>query len=255
MHAWLGEQMDTRRPDFEYDALVDRLMENFGPARRIWPVNRRLTAWLILQLAILGLVAGAAPRMDLPGQLRNPQYLLQLAAFVVTGAIAAWLALRTAIPSREAKRAELVIIGIAAVIAIFSVRSGPAGVTVPWGQFIRAGSRCLICTTLLAAPPWFVLFWAVRRGAPFAVKTAGGLIGAAAFCFAFTASRLGCAIDSPSHLLVWHVLPIVAGTVVSLRAGRRLAATQEQRPARAFLIAARSAIANQRTRGSNAPRQ
>jgi hypothetical protein len=30
--------------------------------------------------------------------------------------------------------------------------------------------------------------------------------------FAFTATRLGCPIDTPLHLLTWHVLPVAIGT-------------------------------------------
>jgi hypothetical protein len=30
--------------------------------------------------------------------------------------------------------------------------------------------------------------------------------------FAFAATRLGCPIDTPLHLLTWHVLPVAIGT-------------------------------------------
>lgn len=212
--------METQRMhDIEYDALVERLIENFQPARQIWPVNVRLFFWLTLDLAILVLVALVAPRVDLSVQLLNPQYLLQLAAFVLIGSAAAWLALRTAIPGREATRAELILIWLAAMILVVPVLFEPAGMDVTLGRFIQAGAKCLVCTVLVAALPWFALFWTVRRGAPLMLKTAGGLIGVAAFCFSFAATRLGCPIDNSLHVLVWHMLPVALGAVLSLLAG------------------------------------
>ena len=52
-----------------------------------------------------------------------------------------------------------------------------------------------------------------------AVKTSGGLIGAAALLFAFIVTRLGCPIDERLHILTWHVLPMVGGTVLSVLVG------------------------------------
>ena len=51
------------------------------------------------------------------------------------------------------------------------------------------------------------------------LNTEGALIGAAAFSFAFAASRLGCPIDNRLHILVWHVLPVFVATLLSIRAG------------------------------------
>jgi hypothetical protein len=50
--------------------------------------------------------------------------------------------------------------------------------------------RCVCCTYLLAALPWVVLYWVVRRGVPLAVGTSGGLIGSVALSFAFIVTRL-----------------------------------------------------------------
>jgi hypothetical protein len=212
--------METERAhEVEYDRLIDHLIEDFRPIARLWPVNSRLALFLVLELAILLLVAFAAPRPDLPAKFGNLRYLFELGLFIFIGSVCAGLALRTAIPGREATRDELTAIAIAAGAVVMLVFCEPLHTDLSLGEFLRAGARCAFCTSLLAALPWFTLFWAVRRGAPLLANLAGGLTGAAAFSFAFVATRLGCPIDDSLHILAWHVLPVAAGTTLSIVAG------------------------------------
>ena len=217
-------------PQVDFDALADRAIGKFEPAGKIWPPGIRLALWLGLELAIFVLVALVDRRPDLAAQLGNPRYLFQLGTFIVAGTVAAGLALRTAIPGREATRGELILLSFAAPIVISAILSTPVRLNVSIWQFLRAGTWCLGCTVALGALPWAILFWTVRRGAPFMVETEGALIGAAAFSFAFAASRLGCPIDDAMHILVWHATPVAAGTLLSISAGiawlRRDAAAQ-----------------------------
>jgi hypothetical protein len=215
--------MDTSGTrEIRYENLVDDILERFEPAKRLWPVHLRLSLWLALEVAILALVAYAAPRSDLLLKLHNLQYLFELTAFITAGALGAGLALRTAIPGREVTANELTLISAVALISVLLVSREPVASEVRLGSFLLAGIRCVGCTTLLAAIPWCALFWAVRRGMPLPTDKAGALIGAAAFSFAFAATRLGCPIDDSLHLLAWHVLPVAAGTALSIAAGKSL---------------------------------
>jgi hypothetical protein len=202
----------------QLDAMLDRVVGKFDSTRRLWPVSARLSLWLALELAILTFVGLTAPRPDLETQLGNLRYALELSTLLSMGTLAAVLALRSAIPGREATRNELLMISTLAMVAVALVW-GESQPPVRLDQFMQKGIKCVGCETLLAALPWFVLFWAVRRGTPLVAGTAGGLVGLAAFSFAFAATRLGCPIDSPLHLLTWHVLPIAVGTCVSALVG------------------------------------
>jgi hypothetical protein len=203
----------------EFDALAERAIPNFEPARKIWPTSIRLVMWLGIEAVVLALVALIDPRPDLFAQLHNPGFFAPIGVFILGGIIAAGLALRAAIPGREPARIELVLIALLAPLAVAAVFLVPVTAVPPFWQFIRAGSWCLGCTLALAAIPWLALFWAVERGAPFMLNTEGALIGAAAFSFAFAASRLGCPIDNRLHILVWHALPVFVATLLSIRAG------------------------------------
>jgi hypothetical protein len=201
-----------------YDALVDRLLPNFQPAKPVWPVHTRLAIWLTLELSIL-LVGLASHRADLAQKLHSNQYILELGVFIAMGTLAAVLALKTAIPGREAKRSELALLATAALAAIILILREPLSDTVSLAQFIQVGIKCALFTGMFAALPWLGLFWAVRRAAPLAVRTAGGLIGVAAFSFALAVGHLRCPIEDSLHFLIWHMLPGFAGVLLSILAG------------------------------------
>jgi hypothetical protein len=201
-----------------YDALVERLFPNFEAARPVWPVHTRLAVWLTLELSIL-LVGLVSHRADLAQKLRSSQYLLELGVFVAMGTLGAVLALRTAIPGREAKRNELALLTIAAFAAIILISHEPSSDIGSLAQFVRLGIKCALFTGMFAALPWLGLFWLVRRGATLEAQTAGGLIGVAAFSFALAIGHLRCPIEDSLHFLIWHMLPGFLGVFFSILAG------------------------------------
>jgi hypothetical protein len=202
-----------------YDLLIDRLIENFQPVKRLWPVGARLAIWLLLEMGVIVPFLLLRSRPDLSAQLHDVRYLLELLIFMFVGIVAAGLALRTAIPGREATRGELMLISTAAVVGIVLTLNEPAQTGIPLDHFTAAGPICVLYTSSEAALPWFALFWAVWRGVPLHPRTAGGLIGAAAFCFAFAVTRLVCPIDDSLTLLTWQLLPAALGTALSAFAG------------------------------------
>jgi len=152
-------------------------------------------------------------------KIQSLAYVLELGAFASASILAAGLALRSAIPGDEATRSEFLLIFMVAVVGISFVLYEPMHAEVSLNSFIRAGWLCMCCTYVLAAPSWLALLWAVRRGIPLASATSGGLIGAAALLFTFSVTRLRCPIDECLHILTWHVLPIIVGTIISVLVG------------------------------------
>lgn len=206
-----------------YDArckdVVDHLSTNFKPSKRLWPVNARLASWIVLELALFALVLVIFPHPNLSAKLHEFRVAAGLAGFVLTGSLAGVLALRNAIPGREASKGELALLGAIGAAAVVMVLLEPIRASVNLERFVAAGLPCMGCTVALAALPWAALFWAVRRGVTFAVEVTGGLIGVAAFSYAFAASRIGCPIDDLRHVLVWHVTPVFLGIALSTLAG------------------------------------
>ena len=168
---------------------------------------------------MLAMVALAVPRPDLGSALLNPHYVLPLGIIAIVGAAAGSLALRSSVPGLEASGSQIGAVSIAALVALAVAVAVPANIEITLRSFIGAGIKCLACTWIFALLPWIVLFWAVKRAAPLQGYLAGGLVGVAAFSFAFAATRLGCPIDDSLHVLMWHILPGLVGVALSVVAG------------------------------------
>jgi hypothetical protein len=202
-----------------HDALVDRLVADASPVRRLWPPAVRLVLWLGLAAAIAGLAAHAGVRPDVSARLHEPLFALELVVCGLAAALAAALALRAAVPGCGPRRAAAAAtLGAAAVALALAVRA-PALGGVSLAEFVAIGADCSRRTVLLASLPWAALLVAVRRGAPLTAAAAGALTGAAAFLMAFAVMRLACPMDEALHLFVWHVGPLVAGAGLSALVG------------------------------------
>jgi hypothetical protein len=201
---------------------VDRIVADLRPVRRLWPLSLRVAVWAALEAGVLLFVAYYWHRADLAQDLANPWYLLDIAAFILTGVVGATLALRAAIPGREPRPAETGFLVLLASASPLLLVHQPFNGTVPVSTFLDAGLPCALGTFLFAAVPWLVLLWAVKRGAPLSAGFDGALIGTAAFFSSFAIMRVNCPIDEVTHLLVWHFLPTLTGVALSAWAGSLL---------------------------------
>jgi hypothetical protein len=217
----VSELVDPSQLDHEtrHRALVERLASELRPVRRLWPVNFRLAIWIALEAAVLLFVIRHTQRTDLAHQIHNPWFLLGVGGFAAAGALGGALALRSAIPGREPRRTEFVLLIALTAASVPLLLHEPIDLGMPIGTFIRQGVPCVFGTLMLAALPLLGLFWAVRRGAPLAGGIGGALAGAGAFLFSFSFMRVNCPIDEGLHLFMWHFLPALIGVALSAGAG------------------------------------
>jgi hypothetical protein len=201
-------------------ALVNQLASRLAPVRRLWPVGVRLALWLVLEAALL-LWVMTHTRNDFMLKLGRPTYVLELLFFALAAVLSASLALRSAIPGRNIRPAEvrttilLLAAGTVVVIAAQPIDTGGS-----LREFVGIGIGCVVSTCLLAALPLATLWWAVRRGASMQGGLSGVWVGAAALSFTFALMRIFCPLDEPLHLITWHLLPAVAVVALSALAGR-----------------------------------
>ena len=230
------EMTKSSQPDHEtlHDALVDRMIADLRPVRRIWPLSVRLALWIALEVAVLLLIVGHTPRADLAQQVRDPWYLVGVGIFALAGVIGASFALRAAVPGREPRAMEIGFLLVLTVASAFLLLHEPFNASLSVGKFIATGLPCALGIMMFAALPWFALLWAVKRAAPLSPGLDGALIGAAAFLCSFALMRVDCPIDEGLHLFMWHFLPAVGGIALSAFVGtvflkRRSRTTSESR--------------------------
>ena len=217
----MSEIVNSQQSDHEvrHHALVEHLVAELRPVRRLWPVRVRLAAWIAIEAGVLLLVIRNTQRTDLAQQLRDPWYLFGIGGFAVAGAIGAAFSLRSAIPGREPRRIELGMLLALTVASALLFLHEPINLLMPIGTFIHEGLPCAFGIAMFASLPLLALFWAVRRGAPLAGGAGGALAGAGAFLLSFALMRVNCPIDEGLHLFIWHFLPALIGVALSAGAG------------------------------------
>jgi hypothetical protein len=207
-----------REPGWQQD-LVDQLVADATPMRRLWRPEVRLLAWLAVVLPVVAFPTSDVLRDDLSQQLRTPVFLLEEAAMLVAAALLALAALRSAVPGQRPGRAISLVAATALALGGLLVFSKP--VVGGWTPdvFPTSGLRCLWRSFAWTLVPWALLLIGVRRAAPLARRWTGALVGAAAGGLTFGALRLCCQTQERLHLAVFHVLPLAAGTLLSAALG------------------------------------
>jgi hypothetical protein len=214
----MPEAHDIAHQD-RHRTLVRRLAAELKPTRRLWPISARMGLWITLEVGILAWVSTHTDN-HLMERLARPIYVIEIVLFVTAALIFAVMALRSAIPGRILGVYEATLAGALLVAGTLLVIAGqPIRTTESLSEFLRVGLPCVYLTSALAALPWLMLWWLVKRGASMRGKLSGLLVGAGALSFSFGAMRVACPIDEPLHLLTWHLLPALILTALSSMAG------------------------------------
>jgi hypothetical protein len=202
-----------------HQAIVEKLVADLRPVRRLWPVRIRLGLWIALEFGVLLFFIGDGYRPDLARQLRNPWYIFGVGGFAAAGTLAGVLALRTAVPGREPRKMEFLLLSFLTAASALLLFHQPANEHLQLANFIYTGVPCAIRIGVFAVIPWVALFWAARRAAPLAAAAEGALTGAAALLLSFALNRVKCPLDDSAHLLIWHLLPALLGVAASAWVG------------------------------------
>ena len=195
--------------------LIDRLVADAQPVRRLWRPEIRLLLWL--GVVVLGLILPAAGvlRADLSLRLRAPGFLLEEGAMVVSATLLGLAALRAAVPGRDPGRSTVLVALAALAVVGVMLLSQPVHHGWTAETFVDVGMRCLVRSFVWAALPLALLLVALRRGAAVAPWRVGAMAGVAAWGLTFVAVRMCCQTDELLHLGVFHALPLVVGTAAT----------------------------------------
>ena len=210
---------DDQRGAARHRELVDRLTQDLRPVRRAGSPWLLLVVWLLVVFATIGVAALVGLRDDLSSQLARPRYVITLAALLAGAGLAGYVALLASVPGRISLLEARVVGAGVLVLALITALLGewtPAPTT---AAFILYGLRCTVCVAAFALLPWLVLFRAASRAAPLDGRTVGLCMGAAAVLVGTACVRVACPIDDTIHLAVWHGLPALLWTSVSVAAG------------------------------------
>jgi hypothetical protein len=208
----------------ETQKLIDELVAGATPVRRLRPPLVRALLWLALAGAILALLSiGHGVRSDLVEHLRQPIFLVSIAAALATGVLAAIAAFMVSLPDRSQRWLLLPLPTLAVWVATISygclagwIAIGPDGVQL--GETLQ----CFATLVLGSVPLAIALAVMLRHAAPLR-PVAATLAGALAVA-AITSSALALVhdADATAMILIWNFGTAAVITMLGGAFGARL---------------------------------
>jgi hypothetical protein len=205
--------------------LIEALVADARPVRRLRPPVLRAALWLLLAALIFGLLAvGHGVRPDLAQRLEQPDFIIGTAAALLTGVLAAVASFMLNLPDRSRGWALLPAPALAVWVATVGygclvnwVSIGPGGVQV--GET----ARCFATVLMTSLPLSLVMFAMLRHGSLLPATTVALTGSLAVAAMSATAMSIFHSLDASVMILVWNLG--TAALIVALGGllGRRLA--------------------------------
>jgi hypothetical protein len=189
--------------------VIDGLVRDARPVRRLWHPTVRLSAWLGVLIAATALLTIVGLRPGLVERLLSALFLGELVCLGTATIAAARIAIRAAVPGLDDGLGRPFLVASIAAGAVLSLSQTRLAIGVPPVKFVEAGIPCALSSIIIAAVPALAIVWAVGRGAPLRPAWAGSIGGMAAGIWAYVLMQLRCRLDETVHVIVWHGVPVI----------------------------------------------
>ncbi len=214
--------MDNR--ELETSKLIVALVADAKPVRRLKPPSLRAVLWSVACVPAIALIVWyyGGIGAEYGTEVRQPSFVIESLACLLTGLTAAAAALNAAIPGRSQRLLLLPLIPLSVWLAALCygcwhdwVTLGVAGVELDadWG--------CAAQTALMAIVPGLLFVMLLRR-LPIRSPAIAGVSALAIASFAVLGTSLYHTDDSSLTFLFWHVGAAAVITCAGFLIGRRL---------------------------------
>jgi hypothetical protein len=187
--------------------LIEALVADARPVRRLRPPVLRAALWLLLPALIFGLLAaGHGMRPDLVQRLEQPDFVVATAAALLTGVLAAIASFMLNLPDRSRRWALLPVpallvwmstLGYGCLVNWVSI--GPDGIQ------LGETARCFATVLLTSLPLSLAMFAMLRHGALLSKSTLSLTGSLAVAAMSATAMSLFHSLDATVMILVWNL--------------------------------------------------
>ena len=199
------------------EELIIGLAQSAHPVRRLPSLAQRLSEWAVV--ALLAVAAGvvlSGVRADVETATRHMSFLALSAITLATSFTAAGAVLLLSVPgaARPVHRwMPVVVAGVWAIVLGASMASHDSSMKVFTLSQIHAA--CVVQIGGLALFPGWWLLEMARRGVPTSGFSIRSLAALAALAIGAGGTQLLCPVDDPAHLLIGHLVPVVALAAVA----------------------------------------
>jgi len=206
------------------DDLIEHLVAEAGPVRRLADPSRRALWWTAAALSATALgVWYFGVRRDMAEAWRSPMVIARLALLAATLWLAVTSAFRLSVPGRElrvwARWWPLVALGALVSLSAAEVLTG--AVTGSMGSPLRSW-MCVRKVAFVGTLPAALAVVLIQRAAPLEPKWTALLGVLAAGAAGALTSEMACPIHAPIHIFLWHVLPVAVFALVGAVVGSLL---------------------------------
>jgi hypothetical protein len=207
----------------ETQKLIDELVAGATPVRRLRPPLVRALSWLALAGAILALLSiGHGVRSDLVEHLREPIFLVSIAAALATGVLAAIAAFMVSLPDRSQSWLLLPLPTLLVWVSTIGYGCLTGRMAVGPDVQLHETVQCF-ATLVLGSVPLAIALAVMLRHAALLRPVAATLAGALAVA-AITSSALALVhdVDATAMILIWNFGVAAAITILGGTFGARL---------------------------------
>jgi hypothetical protein len=214
------------QPSLSTDRLVERLVAEMKPVRRLLDPAQRAAVWTAVALVcvLLGVLYFGL-RRDFATAWHNVGFLLRAGLLLAT----MWLAVVTAFRLSVPARGEGAWTRWWPIVALGALMSIAAAELVAGAMFGQAGSplrgwTCVRKVAFVGAVPAAMVLILIHRAAALEPRWTALLGVLAAGAAGALTSELACPIGAPMHIFLWHVMPVALSAGVGAMAGSLLLA-------------------------------
>ena len=202
----------NRLPEY-HRRLVEKLAAETRPVQPAPSVLRQWLVWLFFSLLVVGgSLSLIGPQFEIMERLTDFSSGGFLLLTFALSAFTAWMGIASSKPDYEPRPASR-IIAAALLLFLFSMPFlffEHDSLSRVWADNLADGWFCARTVVWVAFPSWVMMGWMASRNASFHPGWTGAWLGASAFLLGTGTIQLHCAHWETCHMLVDHLLPMVA---------------------------------------------
>jgi hypothetical protein len=205
---------------------IKQLSSDVKPVKRLASPGKRFFIWFLASFFSISLgISLMGIRSDFSQALMNPRFVLETLAILAIAILAAAGAFMMSVPgmgSRPIIRWLLIIPSIAWPLSLayrlYTIYSQANS----FAFIFDYGFGCIRDIFLLGILPGSFLFFMLKTAAPLRLSWTGALATLSAAAIAAVGVQFTCSADSPVHIFLWHVLPVIVIGVAGIGLGKHL---------------------------------
>jgi hypothetical protein len=198
------------------ETLIHQLATEVPPVKPVWSPVARFVLWFLAAAVIIGLLVGLTGiRPDLGVAFTRPTFISRVLFMLGVAGASVFFAFKLSVPDEKKRWLEAMpAIMVSAGLALFAYLFFESdNFSRPYNYY------CIRNVLAFSIPSSVLLYLMLEKAAPMRRRTVGMLAALGSTALSSLGTQLVCRNESPLHILVSHVLPVLAACLVGVFIG------------------------------------